>query len=432
MTRTTVASPLLALSEQASSMTAADLPPKARSAVDDAVRCSLLCIGLGALAEREMAPALVESSRGAPATGEVFSVMRAALFEGTLGGAADLDPLDLGPAHLALPATVAACLAAKSWGGDDGTVLDAAIAGMEVGARLRRSLTGVRPGVGFHSVSTFGLFAAAAAVARVLRLSPTAFANAIGIALTRAAGLSLNNASTRIGLTHFGWAAAHGLEAGWLAGEGVDASLDVKSAFDVLFAGSTVDFTILEPNRSHLLASAPIVFKHYPCNIYLNLIARALKDHAGTGIDSIKVVMPSIPHLDQPDPKDVRQARNSAQAVAAIAALYPATYRSYTKLFLDANAKEDWRDLISAVVVEQDATRATGLERAVIDIEASRGRDVVVSESHRMAELTPWSRAHAEQLIGDIGPDRWVAAVYDNGYLEAHDFVAGFLVSRDA
>lgn len=413
-------------------MTAADLPPKARSAVDDAVRCSLLCIGLGALAEREMAPAPLESLRRAPATGELFSVMTAALFEGTLGGAADLDPLDLGPAHLALPATVAACIAAKTWGGDDRSVIDAAVAGMEVGARLRRSLTNVRPGAGFHSVSTFGLFAAAAAVARVLQLSPAEFANAIGIALTRAAGLSLNNASTRIGLTHFGWAAAHGVEAGWLAGQGVEASLDVKTAFEVLFANSTVDFTVLKPDRVTLLAGTPIVFKHYPCNIYLNLIVRAIGDHSGTGIDHVKVVMPSIVHLDQPNPKDVRQARNSAQAVAAIAALYPPTYRSYKIELLDARANDALRRLMSAVEVQRDPARGTGLERAVIDVEASRGGHVVVSESHRVAELAPWSRAHAEPLVGEIGPDGWVATIYGGGYLEAHDVVASFLEVRDA
>jgi len=353
--------------------------------------------------------------------------MTGALVEGTLGGAADLDPLDLGPAHLALPATVAACITAKTWGGDDSRVIDAAVAGMEVGARLRRSLTGVRPGAGFHSVSTFGLFAAAAASARVLGLAPSAFANAIGIALTRAGGLALNSASTRIGLTHFGWSAAHGVEAGWLAAQAVDASLDLKTAFEVLFAASAADFTILEPGRPTLLAGAPIVFKHYPCNIYLNLIVRAIGDYSGGDIDRVKVTMPNIAHLDQPNPRDIRQARNSAQAVAAVAALFPPTYRSYTIECVNLETDSALRRLMSHVEVERDSSRATGLDLAVMDVKAARGGRVVVSESHRMGELTPWSHSHAKPLVGDIGPRGWVSDIYSRGYLEAHDVVACFL-----
>jgi 2-methylcitrate dehydratase PrpD len=352
--------------------------------------------------------------------------MTAGLYEGTLGGAADLDPLDLGPAHLALPATVAACVASRAWGDLDDDILDAVVAGMEAGSRLRRTLTGVRPGAGLHSVSTFGLFAAAAATARVLRLGPVAFANSIAIGLTRAGGLSLNNASTRIGLTHFGWAVAHGIEAGWLAAQGVEASLDVATAFEVLFAGSTIDLSRLETDAP-LLADSAIVFKHYPCNIYLNLIVKALFGHAGTGIDRIRVVMPNIKHLDQPAPRGVREFRNSAQAVAAASALYPPDYRSYTAAFIEPAGNPTLWQLISAVEVVRDSGRETGLERAVVDVEAFRAGRVVATGSHRMTELRSWSLAHATELVGDIGPTGWVDQVYSGTYLEAHDVVSALV-----
>ena len=98
---------------------------------------------------------------------------------------------------------------------------------MEVGARLRAAITRVRPGIGFHSVGTFGTVAAAAAVAVLLNLDEDQAGNAFGIALTRASGLAMNNAMTDIGLTHFGWAAAHGLEAAWLATLGYTAATNL-------------------------------------------------------------------------------------------------------------------------------------------------------------------------------------------------------------
>lgn len=404
-----------------------DLPTAARSVVDDAIRASLLCAALGAIEERSAAPVPPERIRlqiGGP--DEIFTAIAAAVFEGTLGGAADLDPMDLGPAHLALPATLAACIAAKVWGRSDERIADAVAAGMEVAARLRRSLSGIRPGAGLHSASTFGLFAASAAVARLLDLPPRQFANALGIGLTRAGGLSLNSAHTNLGLTHFGWAAGHGLEAGWLAAIGMDASLDVETAFRVLWAGSTLDPAVLT-QAANLMSDPPLVFKQYPCNIYLNLIVRAIGDEAGTGIDGLTIVIPDIRHLDQPSPADVRQARNSAQGVAAIAALYPASYLSYTSRFLNLPSNEPLQRLIAAVKVRRDPSRDPGLAVAVVEVEARRGESIVLDRSLSMAELKPWSLPHAELLVRGVGPEGWVKGLYAEGYGAAHDIVTRLL-----
>ena len=61
--------------------------------------------------------------------------------------------------------------------------------------------------------------AAAASASRALGLSPAACTDALAIALTRASGLAINSAASMIGMTHFGWGAAHGLEAALLASE---------------------------------------------------------------------------------------------------------------------------------------------------------------------------------------------------------------------
>ena len=427
----TNASPLVGLAEYVASIGIKNLTPAASEAIDNAVRCSLLCVGLGGLQEQAMAPArpqTVELSFAGPR--DIFAALGAAVFEGTLGGAADLDPVDLGPAHIALPATIAACIGAQVFGRDDRDVADAVVAGIEAGVRLRRSLKGVRPGAGMHSVGTFGLFAAAAAIARLLELPVPAVSATLGIALTRAAGLSINNASTQIGLTHFGWAAAHGLEAGWLASQGIGASLDLEGAFGVLFAGSVRDFAILEDSQPQL-DLIPFAFKRYPCNIYLNPFVPALAGHAGAGIDRIRVVIPDLPHLDQSRPPDVRQARNSAQAVAAIAALYPARYLSFTGRFLDLRANEQLRSMMDRVIVERDNARPTALDAAVVDVDATSAGETVVNGTYRISELRPWGLSHALTLAAGTGPPGWVESVYESGYVKAHQLVSGFISRPD-
>jgi hypothetical protein len=70
----------------------------------------------------------------------------------------------------------------------------------------------------------------------------------MAIALTRASGLALNSAASTIGMTHFGWGAAHGLEAALLACEGWDASHDVQRALASLFGEGHVNLdAMLEP-----------------------------------------------------------------------------------------------------------------------------------------------------------------------------------------
>ncbi|MCC7081031.1 MAG: MmgE/PrpD family protein [Burkholderiales bacterium] len=212
------------LGERVATASIGGVPPAERAVLEQAVRASLLCTWIGVQRESWVWP----YSRGARAPA---ARMLAGLFDslggigrlGTLAGAADLDPMDPGPSHTVLPATLAACVAAGVVGPrDDDTVASSVLAGVEAGWRLRRSISSARPGIGFHSAGVYGAIAAAAAAARALRLDGPGCTNAIGIALTRAAGLAINSAASMIGMTHFGWGSAHGLEAALLASEGWD------------------------------------------------------------------------------------------------------------------------------------------------------------------------------------------------------------------
>jgi 2-methylcitrate dehydratase PrpD len=349
--------------------------------------------------------------------------MSVAFFEAMLGAAADLDPLDVGPAHLALPATVAAGVGAQLTQAPSERVADAVLAGMEAGARLRQAIFATRPGVGFHSAGTFGLFAAAAASARILELDSAATAAALAIALTRASGLAVNNTSTRIGLTHFGWAAAHGLEAAWLASNGLSASMQLEPILKTLFPGGRLDFSAMSGNGVTCLPDR-IVFKAYPCNIYLNLVVSALAAAEPRPIKRISLQMPPIRHLDQPRPLDVRAARNSAQAVAAIAALYPPTYRSFTEDWLRLDSNDSFWAMVDATSVLQQPDWPTGLDQATIVVKAEAQGGGAIGGGHRqVGELKAWSHAHAGELTGDLGDTGWVDEIYGRDYLHGHAVV---------
>jgi hypothetical protein len=98
---------------------------------------------------------------------DLFEPMDAIGQLATLAGAADLDPMDPGPSHTVLPATLAACIASSLASppadaqADDDDVGAAVLAGVEAAWRMRRAVSGARPGVGFHSPGVYGAVAAA-------------------------------------------------------------------------------------------------------------------------------------------------------------------------------------------------------------------------------------------------------------------------------
>jgi MmgE/PrpD N-terminal domain len=412
-------SPLAGLAERLLSLRLEELDASDAMRLDAAIRTSHLAVGIGSAVERAVALVPPEAvCKAITPASDLYAAMTSSYFEALLGAATDLDALDRGPAHCALPSVVAASVASSVASGTSEAIGRAVLAGIEAGSRLRAAVEG-RPGSGFHSVGVFGTFAAAAAAATALQLDATEYANALGIALTRAAGLSQNSAATGVGLTHFGWAAAHGLEAAWLARLGATASLDVETALHTFYPDSTViaDFDDAAPRGLKRL-----FFKRYPCNVYLNLIVLALADGSASGADAIRIEMPAVRHLDSPRPVDVRQARNSAQAVAAVAVLGDPSYSSFSRAPGLGHGSDSQREPTLAVEVEMDPTAATGLESTAVRVTASRRGAVVADRTVPAMELGPWDLAHARRLVRDLPLDDWIGRVYESDYRASRDW----------
>jgi hypothetical protein len=377
-----------------------EMDPRTAAILDGAIRSCITAVALGAFEERGLVPiaAHLGTMLAASPSRDIRAAMSDAVLMGTLGAAADLDPLDAGPAHLALPAVAAALAAAGLPGADETALADAVCIGMEVGARLRSAIKGGRPGVGFHSAGTFGVVAAAASVAVLLGLSEEQAANAYGIALTRAAGLASNNAMTDIGLTHFGWAAAHGLEAAWLATLGYTATTNIEQISRSIFPGSEVEPDSLVPGPA-LIWPARIIFKNYPCNVYLNPLVAILRDGGHEVAGHIVVEMPPVAHLDNPAAAGVRQMRNSAQAVAAIARCLPCRYDSFTDRQLRASATAISRLMSAAVTVVQHPASPTDLLKSEIRVTFADSGATPGTCVRTVAQTDTWDCAVARRIM---------------------------------
>jgi 2-methylcitrate dehydratase PrpD len=133
----------------------------------------------------------------------------------------------LHPGAVTLPASLAVAQARNASGAE---MLTALAAGYEVGLRV-----GVCAGVshstsGYHVTGTVGGLGAAAAAARLLKLSAEQSAHALGIGATQAAGLYAARTGAMTKRFHAGRASQSGVLAAYLASQGFTGSLDVLEA----------------------------------------------------------------------------------------------------------------------------------------------------------------------------------------------------------
>ena len=211
-------------------VTKAAPPPTARERAAVAV-CDT--VGVALAGASEPAPRIVRStitseSRGncrILGTGERASASEAAFANGVAVHALDFD--DMCFVSMAHPscALVPAVLAAGELADASGrAVLDAYIVGFELECRLGLVMNPRHyHSRGWHCTSSIGTLGAAAAAARVLKLTPGATAHALGIAASLACGVK-ENIGTMVKPLHAGVAARNGVMAARLGQQGLTSS----------------------------------------------------------------------------------------------------------------------------------------------------------------------------------------------------------------
>jgi 2-methylcitrate dehydratase PrpD len=228
-----------------------------------------------------------------------FNVASAALCNGTAAHGEDYDDtFEGGPVH-AGAAIIPALLATAEQHGLAGTDLGRGIA---VGCELMCRLCLVAPKrvhqAGFHPTAVFGALGAAAGVASALRLDPTQWSNALGIAGSMASGIIeylAEGAWTK--RMHPGWAAQSGYRAARLAQAGFTGPrtlFEGEHGFFHAFANSDgCDFTAMLDGAGERWLAADIAFKPYACGTmahpYIDcarkLVAAGLRPEAVAAIE---------------------------------------------------------------------------------------------------------------------------------------------------
>jgi 2-methylcitrate dehydratase PrpD len=153
-------------------------------------------------------------------------VANAAMLNGAAGHALDYDDVSLAlsghPSAAVLPAALALGEHLQCSGQD---LAEAYVAGFEAACRVGRLLMPSSQDLGFHLTGVAGVFGAAAAASRLLRLDVEQTAMAFGIASSQAAGLRVEG-GTMCKPLHAGRAAEAGVLAARLAQRGFTARAD--------------------------------------------------------------------------------------------------------------------------------------------------------------------------------------------------------------
>jgi 2-methylcitrate dehydratase PrpD len=296
-------------------------------------------------------------------TGARSSPYMAAMANAAASHVAEQDDVHNGsvfhPATVVFPAAVAA---AQALGASGRELLTAAVAGYEVGIRVGEFLGRSHYRV-FHTTGTAGTLAAAAAVGRLLKLSPAAMAHALGSAGTQSAGLweFLRTAADSKQL-HTAHAAAAGLMSAYLAHDGFTGAAQILEGPQGMAAGMSTDANParLTDRLGERWATAETSFKYHASCRHTHPAADALlsvmQANALTHQDLERVVT----HVHQGaidvlgpvvHPATVHQSKFSMGTVLALVAQYRhAGLAEFENHFQDASTQ----DLRERVTMELD------------------------------------------------------------------------------
>jgi 2-methylcitrate dehydratase PrpD len=262
--------------------------------------------------EAESTPALLAAARAlglaagnSAVLGDTarYTPAGAALLNGAFAHSLDFDDTHAaGSLHPGAPVIPAALAAAEMSGADGATTLAAIIAGYEVSCRLALALpAAAHYDRGFHPTATCGAFGAAAAAARVFGLSAAQVGDALGIALSQAAG-SLQFLENGAWTKRFqvGWAAMGGLAAASLAREGfrgAAAAIEGRAGFLAAYAPAPDPARVLRRLGAEWETMATAV-KPYPSCRYGHAgidAALALRAELGWKAEEIEAVTLGLP-----------------------------------------------------------------------------------------------------------------------------------------
>lgn len=291
------------LAEWSSALELDDVPAEVAAAAKlhllDAVGAGLAAVAFGQL---EAARAVALEIGGEPEATALGLSRRVGAGAAALANGATMHALDFDDTHevtlihssVVVGATVLAV--GEAVGADGAELLAAAIAGYEVSSRVGLAAPGALHLKGFHPTSVCGVFAAAAAAARLRGLGAEQTANALGIAGSQASGLMeyLADGSQTKPL-HAGWAAHAGIVAAALAAHGATGPASVLEGRFGLLASHLGEFdqAALTAALGERWETTQIAFKAYPVCHLSHSVLDAVRE-SGLGPDEVEEIVAEV------------------------------------------------------------------------------------------------------------------------------------------
>jgi 2-methylcitrate dehydratase PrpD len=301
--------------------------------------------------------------------GARVSAADAAFANGTAGHALDFDDSNfvLGghPSVTLVPALLAV---AEEGSGSAREILEAYVVGFEVATRLAKAVHFEHYEKGWHPTATLGVFGAAAAVARLSRLTQEQVLHALALAASMASGIKANFGSTAKPL-QVGHACQKGVLCAQLAAAGLTANaaaLEGRQGFFEVYngAGNYRAEAVSDSCEEWEIMRSGLKFKKYPScgsthapiDAALDLV-RERPLHADD-VERITIAMNQrrIAHVNRPQVKDGLEGKFSIQYTLAAALADGAISLRH---FDDENVR---RPELQRLVARVDAVGVAGLE----------------------------------------------------------------------
>ena len=316
---------------------------------------------------------------------ERFDILNACFVNAIAGNLFDFDDTHLNTViHPTAPVAPVVLALAERQGVSGAELLHALALGAEVECRIGNAVSPGHYARGWHITATCGVFGAAAAAAKLLRLSPGVTAHALGIAASESAGLveNLTTAAKNIGV---GNACRNGLLAALMAEGGFEASpFAIEGPLGWGQAsGDKPDLTGALAGLGREWEFLKNTFKPYPSGIVLHAVIDAclrLRSEHSLAPETIESVVVSGDALllarGDRMVRNERDARVSIQHSAAVSLLIGAAGLSEYSSTMTTDARVV--ELRARVTTVLDPEMPKGAARVAIRLRDGRSLSVTV------------------------------------------------------
>ena len=317
--------------------------------------------------------------------------------------------------HPTTPALSAALAVAERTGASGSAFLEAYLVGVEVECKMAEAIDPNHYERGFHSTGTFGVFGAAAAAGKLMKLNPTQLAHMLAIAASLSAGIRVNFGSMSKPL-NAARAAENGVFAAELAAHGFtggENGLDGQwGFFQVLGDGADLDRLVGKLGQPWSIVNPGVSFKPYPCGSLshpsMDAMMKVVKDH-DLKPDHIKAVRLRAGN-NILEPLRYGVARNELEAkfsvpflMSAVILTRRAGMREFTDEFVQSPAAQAMMQRVTAV--RDAAIEKQGFDtiRSVVEVDLADGRKLVQpsDDRYRGGPENPFTRADLKGKFDD-------------------------------